>query len=134
MTTKRTLAEHIGDALSASARRVLAEHPEQREAVAAFMETAHERVVIVPTVDRDASGRIDTRSYALDVYLRLSQGLVPLCTVRRRELAMPPGHEDADPRAEARDLLDQNGAALGRIPDTPAALFDDGQANQEGTP
>lgn len=120
-TTKRTLPEYIGQALLDSAQRILRDHPDEdtRERLAEWMETAHERITIVPTVDRRKNGRIDTRSYALEVWLTTDHGPARLCTIRRRHIAIPAGVEHDDPQTECRTLLHQLGYG---IPDTPEGL------------
>jgi len=116
---RRRLADHISDALTASAERVLTTHPHRRDELADWLEHAHEHIVIVPTVDRRTDGRIDTRSYRLDVYLTTTAGLAPLVSVRRRDLELPPGVEHEDAQAECRTLLLQLGYG---VPDDPSAL------------
>jgi hypothetical protein len=117
------LHEHISGALYAVAKRVIAQHPhpELREHIATWMETAHELVEIEAHVARGNSGRIDTRSLRLDCYLQTSQGRAPLCSVRVRDLVDGDG-ERIDARSDARTLLLQNGHG---IPDSPATLHGD---------
>lgn len=122
LTARRRLADHISDALAAAASRVLARNPGRPEFVeqlAAWLESAHQRIVIVPRVDRRRDGRIDTRSYILAVYLWTSAGLAPLVDVRRRELLVPSGVEHEDARAECRTLLLQLGYG---VPDGASQL------------
>lgn len=123
---RRRLHEHIVDALAATARRIMTAHPDRRDDLADWLDNAHEHIVIVPCVDRRADGRIDTRSYRLDVYLATAAGVAPLVSVRRRDLELPPDVQHEDAQAECRTLLLQLGQG---IPDDPSALLldtDDG--------
>lgn len=122
MTTKQRLADHITDALAASAGRILAAHPDRPELVdqlASWLQTAHQRIVIAPRVDRRSDGRIDTRSYTLGIYLDTTSGLAPLVDVRRRDLLIPDGVEHEDAQAECRTLLLQLGYG---VPDDASQL------------
>lgn len=125
--TRRRLHEHIHDALLACARRLLDEHPGDealREALAQWMETAHERVVVEAHVERTKRGRVDTRSLRLDVYLNTDVGPAPLCQVRARDLLTADG-QPVDAKADARTLLLQLGHG---IPDDARALTEGGDA------
>jgi hypothetical protein len=116
--TKRRLAEHITDALTASARRVLAQHPERQEELAQWIETAHQQVVVGLDVGRTRRGRIRTNSLRVVAYLNTTAGMAPLCSVRVRDLVDEHG-QPIDPRATARELLWQHGIG---IPDDPSGL------------
>lgn len=121
MTARRRLSEHITDALSACAQRLLDQHPDDealRETLARWMETAHERIQVEAHVERTKSGRIDTRTLRLDVYLHTAEGPAPLCQVRARDLVLADG-TPVDARADARLLLLQNGVG---IPDDLSGL------------
>ncbi len=117
----RRLADHITEALNAMAARITTRHPDRAAELADWLETAHERLVVVAVVDQRRNGRIDTRSYRLDVYLTTEAGPAPLCSVRRRDLFIPPELEADDPQTEARTLLLQHGYG---IPDDPGPLTD----------
>ncbi|MDN5918671.1 MAG: hypothetical protein L0I76_26840 [Pseudonocardia sp.] len=118
--TRRRLYEHIHDALLASARRLLAQNPDPvvRDALADWMSTAHERILVGASVDRGRRGRVDTRSLRIDCYIRTDSGPAPLCSVRARDLLDEHG-DPVDARADARTLLLQLGIG---VPDSPAGI------------
>lgn len=117
-TTRKRLHEHITDALTATAARVLTAHPERATELADWLQTAHEHVVITAHADRRPNGRIDTRSLRLDCHVTTSAGLAPLVSVRVRELLDQHG-QPVDAQADARELLLQLGHG---VPDDLSTL------------
>jgi hypothetical protein len=109
--TRKRLHEHITDALTASAARILADHPDRADALADWLNTAHEHVVITAHADRRPNGRIDTRSLRLDCHLTTSAGPAPLVSVRVRDLLDQHG-QPIDAQADARTLLLQLGHGI----------------------
>lgn len=124
MTTieRRRLADHITDALTAMAARILERHPERADDLADWLETAHERVIVRADVGRSRKGRIRHDSLRLHVFIDHGPplGLAPLCTVRVRDLVDAEGLP-IDAKATARELLWQHGHG---IPDDLSGLDD----------
>lgn len=129
MTTtavRRTLAQHIEDALISSATRIVTrapdyQRPRLRHQLAAWVSetcTRPGRILVVPAIDAPRGRRIDTRTGHLVVMVRRPNGLdhVELCRVRLRDLELPPG---IDAQAEVRTWLLQLGYG---VPDDASSL------------
>lgn len=121
---RRTLSEHIGQALYDQARRVIATLTDDargravREELAEWYETAHERVTVELRAEKAARGRadrVDTRSTYAIVWLDTAAGPGELCRVRVRDLVDQHG-QPIDARATTRDLLAQQQPAPDHVP------------------
>jgi hypothetical protein len=115
MTEPRTLADHVGEALLASAHRVMTSEPfaslpdkvAARAAAVQWADQALHRLVVEAVLDTGRKGRPDTRSLRMVVsYVDHTGRSAVLCAPFVRDLVDAHG-EPIDARASARDLLAQ---------------------------
>ncbi|ODU03333.1 MAG: hypothetical protein ABS81_14615 [Pseudonocardia sp. SCN 72-86] len=115
MTERRTLAEHVGEALLAAAYRVMTSEPfaalpdkaAARAAAVQWADQAFRRLTVEVVADATRSGRPDTRSgRAIVRYWDSTGRSAVLCDPLLRHLVDANG-EPVDARAVVRDLLAQ---------------------------